>query len=154
VRLSWSPDRGEKTSFYIGKMDLFLGMNDQSRARAYADSAVTVAVQKIRELPDEAQFHINLASAQAVLGRKPEARAAMQRAVTLQPLSKDQYFGTLLYVSRATTLMRLGESDEAITQIEQLLKIPSVLSRNGLRLNPLWTPLRANPRFQRLIQGS
>jgi hypothetical protein len=48
---------------------------------------------------------------------------------------------------------RLGESDEAISQLEQLLKVPSVLSRNYLRLDPLFTPLRSNPRFQRLIQG-
>jgi hypothetical protein len=72
----------------------------------------------------------------------------------LQPLSKDQYQGTSLYVDRAVTLMLLGESDEAINQLEQLLKIPSSLSRNLLRLDPVLGPLRSNPRFQRLIQGS
>jgi len=153
VRISWSPDRGEKSSFSVAKMELFLRMGDQSRAKAYADSAVTIATEKIRELPNEATFFMELANAQAVLGRKPEALAAMRKAVTLQPLSKDQYFGTLLYLTRATTLMQLGESDEAISQLEQLLKLPSVLSRNSLRLDPLFTPLRSNPRFQRLIQG-
>lgn len=60
----------------------------------------------------------------------------------------------MLYVNRTIALMRLGESDEAISQLDQLLKIPSVLSRNGLRLNPIFTALRGNPRFQKLIQGS
>jgi serine/threonine-protein kinase len=154
VRVAWSPDRGEKSSFYVAKMELFLRLNDQSRAKAYADSAVTVVSAKIRESPNEAEFHMELASAQAVLGRKPEARAAMQKAVTLQPFAKDQFLGTVLYVARAITLIRLGESDEAISQLEQLLKVPSLVSRNYLRLDPLFTPLRSNPRFQRLIQGS
>jgi len=154
MRVAWSPDRGEKSSFYVGKMELFLRTGDQSRAKAYADSALAVGTEKIREIPNEALFHMELASAQAVLERKPQALAAMQKAVTLQPLAKDQFLGTTLYVTRAITLMRLGETDEAISQLEQLLKIPSTLSRNYLRLDPLFTPLRGNPRFQRLIQGS
>ncbi len=154
ARVSWSPDRGEKSVFYAAKMELFLRMNEESRAKAYADSAATVLTEKIRERPDEAAFHMDLAKAQAVLGRKPEALAAMRKAVTLQPLSKDQFLGTTLYVDRALALLRLGESDEAISQLEQLLKIPSVLSPNDLRLDPAFTALRGNPRFQRLIQGS
>jgi tetratricopeptide (TPR) repeat protein len=154
MRVAWSPDRGEKSSFYVAKMEIFFRTNDQLRAKAYADSAVAVVTQKIRELPNEAQFPMELASAQAVLGRKQEALAAMQKAVTLQPFAKDQFLGTALYVSRALALMQLGESDEAISQLEQLLKAPSVLSRNLLRLDPIYAPLRSNPRFQRLIQGS
>jgi TolB-like protein/tetratricopeptide (TPR) repeat protein/tRNA A-37 threonylcarbamoyl transferase component Bud32 len=154
ARVVWSPDRGEKSSFYVAKMEFFLRMNDQSRGKAYADSAVTLVTKRIREVPNEAEFPMELASAQAVLGRKPEALAAMQKAVTLQPFAKDQYLGSLLYVYRAVNLMRLGESDEAINQLEQLLKVPSILSRNLLRLEPIYTPLRGNPRFQRLIQGS
>jgi TolB-like protein/tRNA A-37 threonylcarbamoyl transferase component Bud32/Flp pilus assembly protein TadD len=154
VQVGWSPDRGEKSSFYVAKMELFLRMGDQSRAKAYADSAVAVVTEKIREIPNEAGFYMELASAQAVLGRKPEALGGMQKAVTLQPFSKDQFLGTGLYVTRAITLMRLVESDEAISQLEQLLKVPSVVSRNYLRLDPLFTPLRSNPRFQKLIQGN
>ncbi len=139
MRVAWSPDRGERSSFYVGKMELFLRTGDQSRAKAYADSAVAVGTEKIREIPNEAVFHMELAGALAVLGRKPQALAAMQKAVTLQPLSKDQFLGTTLYVTRAITLMRLGET---------------ALSRNYLRLDPLFTPLRSNARFPRLIQGS
>jgi serine/threonine-protein kinase len=154
VGVSWSPDRGEKSVFYASKMELFLRLNDQRRARAYADTTAALLTEKIRERPDESAFFILLARADAVLGRKPESLAAMRKAVMLQPLSKDQYQGTSLYVDRAVTLMLLGESDEAINQLEQLLKIPSSLSRNLLRLDPVLGPLRSNPRFQRLIQGS
>jgi serine/threonine-protein kinase len=154
ARVAWSPDRGEKSSFYVAKMEFFLRMNDQARAKAYADSAITIVTKRIREVPNEAEFPMELASAQAVLGHKSEALAAMEKATTLQPFAKDQYLGSLLYVYRAVNLMRLGESDKAIDQLEQLLKVPSVLSRNLLRLEPIYTPLRGNPRFQRLIQGS
>jgi len=72
----------------------------------------------------------------------------------LQPLTKDQYQGTSIYLGRAIALMRIGETGEAISQLEQLLKIPSLLSPNLLRLDPTYAPLRSDPRFQRLIQGS
>ena len=154
VSLSWSPDRGDKTAFYLGKMELFLGMKDQSKARLYADSAVAAAIQKIRGRPEDALFHVQLASARAVLGQKPETLAELQKMVTLQPLTKDQYQGTSIYLGRAIALMRIGETGEAISQLEQLLKIPSLLSPNLLRLDPTYAPLRSDPRFQRLIQGS
>jgi serine/threonine-protein kinase len=154
VRLSWSPDRGDKTAFYLGKMELFLGMKDQSKAKLYADSAAAAAIQKISARPEEARFHMQLAGARAVLGQKPGTLAEMEKAVMLQPLAKDQFQGTSLYVHRAVALMRIGESDAAIDQLDQLLKVPSVLSPNLLRLDPTFAPLRSNPRFQRLIQGS
>jgi hypothetical protein len=52
---------------------------------------------------------------------------------------------------RAITLLLIGDHDGALTQLEQLLSMPSFASRNAVRLNPLWTPLRGNPRFQRLV---
>jgi serine/threonine-protein kinase len=154
VQVSWSPDLGDKTAFYLAKMKLFLGMKDQSKAKLYADSAAAAAIQKISGRPEEARFHMQLASARAVLGQKPETLAEIQKVMTLQPLAKDQFQGTNLYVSRAINLMRIGEIEAAIDQLEQLLKIPSVLSPNVLRLDPTFTPLRGNPRFQRLIQSS
>jgi hypothetical protein len=34
-----------------------------------------------------------------------------------------------------------------------LLKIPYYLSPGSLRIDPTFTPLRANPRFERLVAG-
>ena len=45
----------------------------------------------------------------------------------------------------------VGEHDAAIKRLAHLLTIPSELSVPFLRADPMWDPLRGNPRFQTLI---
>ena len=47
--------------------------------------------------------------------------------------------------------MLVGETDSAVKRLAFLLTIPSDVSVNLLRADPLWDPLRGNPGFQRLI---
>ena len=47
--------------------------------------------------------------------------------------------------------VRAGAYDEAMSGLEQLVKIPSNVSVPMLRVDPWFDPLRQNPRFQRLV---
>jgi len=49
--------------------------------------------------------------------------------------------------------VRTGEYDAALDQLEYLLWIPSPVSLPLLRVDPLYTPLRGTPRFERLVAG-
>ena len=44
-----------------------------------------------------------------------------------------------------------AEAGSALDEIERLLEGPSWLTVHTLRLDPLWDPLRGNPRFQALV---
>ena len=61
----------------------------------------------------------------------------MEKAIQLRPMSMDVYTGSDLLINRAVTLTMLGEHDPAVTQLEELLRIPSSVSKNFLRVNPI-----------------
>lgn len=44
--------------------------------------------------------------------------------------------------------------DAALEEIDRLLGVPSHLTVYTLRLDPLWDPIRDDPRFQALVQRS
>ncbi len=46
-----------------------------------------------------------------------------------------------------------GEPEKAIDLLEHSVKTPAGLSLAEAKLDPTWDVVRANPRFQRLLQG-
>jgi hypothetical protein len=55
---------------------------------------------------------------------------------------------------KALVHVLLGEHDEAIAMLEQLLTVPSEISVTGLRTDPTWAPLRGHAGFERLLEES
>jgi hypothetical protein len=43
------------------------------------------------------------------------------------------------------------DTEAAITKLEHLLSIPSIVNRAWLRLDPRFVPLHGNRRFERLV---
>jgi len=54
--------------------------------------------------------------------------------------------------SFALLCARVGETDLALEQLEVLTKTPGGPSYGELRLNPMWDPLRGNPRFEKIVE--
>ena len=153
LSVQWSPELDERTTFLVNKMMLYYLIQDTPRARAYADSALGPLASKVRERPDDANYYPRLARVHAILGRRREALAAAEKAMSLRPSARDAYGGPDFLANRAVILMMLGDTDQAVTELQRLLEIPSPVSRNEIRLNPLFAPLRSHPRFNDLVRG-
>jgi len=88
----------------------------------------------------------------AQLGEKDAALAEAQRATELLPESKDAFGGPEITAGVAEVYSILGDSDRAIEILDGLLSRPSAVTVEGLKINPIWDPLRSDPRFQALLQ--
>lgn len=98
-----------------------------------------------------AEVHSCLGMALAGLGMKEEAIAAGLRAASLLPDSRDAMLGPSIAVHLAVIYAMVGQYEAALDRIEHLLSIPGYLSARILSIDPIWTPMRGYPRFERLL---
>jgi hypothetical protein len=86
------------------------------------------------------------------LKAKDAAIAEGKRAVELTPESADAVDGPVLTASLAQIYAWTGESDQALQLLERSLITPNGITVPLLRLDPIWDPLRSDPRFQKLCE--
>jgi TolB-like protein len=120
----------------------------QVQARAQAALSETQGNRNV-----EAAWHVALAWANAGLGQRDQAIAEAQRATALIPESADTLEGPAWQGFLARTYATNGDAEHALPLIEQLLQSEiSLLSPAILQLDPVWDPIRNDPRFQKLCE--
>jgi hypothetical protein len=85
------------------------------------------------------------------LGQKDLAIREAQHAIDLMPISKDIYDGALVLEGLAQVYTWSGEPGRAVELVEKLLSIPGYINYARLKLHPLWSPLRGDPRFEKIV---
>lgn len=124
---------------------------DDAKARASYEDARAKAESAVAESPEDGPRHALLGLIYAGLGRCEDALAEGKRAVELLPETKDAFDGPILVISRARINMMCGDFDTALALLDRSLQTPSGVTIQELRLDPVWDPLRPDPRFQRLL---
>jgi serine/threonine-protein kinase len=123
----------------------------EQAAAAYDTARILLEAEVIR-CPEDPRYHSSLGIAYAALGRREDALREGMRAVELLPLSKDAVYGLPYMQDLAHIHTLLGDDQDALLKIEELLTIPSNLSVPLLGVDPRWDRLRDHPEFKRLLK--
>ena len=130
---------------------LYSYLDDKANAHSAFERARIIAEGLVRESPDDAARHGQLGLILAGLGQKDAAVAEGKRAVELLPESQDAFEGPEITAVLAQIYAWTGEHDQAFGLLDHLLVVPNGITVPGLKLDPIWDPLRKDPRFQALI---
>jgi serine/threonine-protein kinase len=151
--------------FYNGELRFWLGWaqevgGDRAAAQETWRQARNELEPFLKEQPDNYGLIGDLALTNMGLGDKAAALALSQRAMAANPIGKDALTGPVPIEVLARVAARMGEPDRAIAALQKLLSIPYAspvvrlnvpLTPALLRLDPMFDPLRKDPRFQKLV---
>jgi tetratricopeptide (TPR) repeat protein len=138
-----------RTMTLLGYCQKFAAKDDDAHAtftRAAAAMKPTpdsVVVVDARNLP------CYLSWVYAGLGEKDKALEQARRAIT--DYDNDALVKPFAETSLAIVETQTGDTESAISALPHLLEVPNGETRGDLRINPLWDPLRKDPRFQKLV---
>ena len=124
---------------------------DPAAARVAFTMARAEQEEAVRARPYNAALLCGLALIDAGLGAKEEALREGRHAVELMPIAKDSLEGPIILTYFVQICAWTGERDLAIEQLEIVAKIPAGPEYGDLRLNPIWDPLRGDPRFDKIV---
>jgi TolB-like protein/class 3 adenylate cyclase/Flp pilus assembly protein TadD len=143
--------------FYLGWAQELAG--DHAVAQETWRQARSELEPFLKEQPDNDLLIGDLALVNMCLGDKTAALALSERGMALNPIEKNAIDGPDPIEILARVAAQLGERDRAIAALQKLLSIPYAaplvanvpLTPALLRLDPMFDPLRNDPRFQELV---
>jgi serine/threonine-protein kinase len=103
---------------------------------------------------DSPDVRASMLTLHAFQGRREEVER--EAAPNIAAVEKDRWTGPLAEEDAARAFCIVGDHERALSLLERLLtqSYADCVTPALLRLDPIWDPLRGNPRFQKLAQAN
>ena len=138
-----------RTMTLLGYCQKFAGKDDDARVTFTRAAAAMKPTPDSAVIVDARELPAYLAWAYAGLGEKEKALEQARHAIA--DYDGDALCKPFAETSLAIVEAQLGDIDSAVATLPHLLEVPNGETRGDLRINPLWDPLRKDPRFQKLV---
>ncbi len=149
-------DFGNATGSYYPKVllqaHLYALAGEDRLAKASAEHAVSLLEPFVQENPNSAFSHGFLGEAYGLAQRPEDAVRVAQEAVDLFPISEDAMYGPLMLGELGFVYALVGQTNNAIDQIEVLMSVPAGVSINNFLISPQYAAVVDDPRFQELVE--
>jgi serine/threonine protein kinase/Tfp pilus assembly protein PilF len=153
--------------YAIGELRFWLGWaqqvaGDHAAAEESWRQARSELESFLKEQPENCTLIGYLALTTMGVGDKAAALPLAERAIAANPIEKDAIFGAISIEIFARVAAQMGEPHRAIAALQKLFSIPACgalaeitpITPAVLRLDPMFDPLRGDPRFQELCKDN
>jgi tetratricopeptide (TPR) repeat protein len=138
-----------------GRVAIRLIAGEPEAAKSMAEEALPLLEARFRERPDDTFAMTELSWVYLALGRNADALRLSRQAADTISLEKDALAGANFQMGLAQIEARAGAPAEAVKRLRHLLSIPAggAASIVGLKIDPVWDPIRNRPDFQQLLSS-
>jgi TolB-like protein/Tfp pilus assembly protein PilF len=138
-----------------GRVAIHVLAGEPETAKSLGEEALPVLEARFRERPDDTFVTTALSWVYLALGRNADALRLSRQAADTISVEKDALAGPNFQIGLAQIEAHAGAPEEAIKRLRHLLSIPAggAASIAGLKMDPVWDPIRNRPDFQQLLSS-
>jgi serine/threonine-protein kinase len=152
-RLTPSAFDGDRAWWGQSLSTYYWDLGEKALSRAYADSSLAAGLEQVRQAPNDPSLLVLYGVALAHAGQSDSAVATGRRAIAMY---RTEASASVAYdrLQMVRIYLVTGRLNEAMDALENLEKQPTQVTPRWIALDPMFTPLKGNPRFESLMKGS